>query len=302
MNGRKIISLLVVCFSFAFLSSQANASLLTGWTFDVTGLGGNAAINDISSASFDNAGTDSTIIRQSLGTNGVLGNGDTFTESVVMKLSSFTAGGANVNSANATDLGNSVYLAAQGITGHIEDFNNHGTPLDPTDDTYKYVFDAGSGTVGMYFDTNANLTSFISNLTYSGGTGTLGTDIMDLALVPLSSGTADGYLGGSDPQSNYSVSLKVTGALSGVFTDGSGNDLTGLFPNLLFASETGTASIVTSETTTGTDTNGIGYLQFKGQTGDLFKLQVVPEPSTMTLFGIGLLGIALSGRKLKSKI
>ncbi len=282
------------------LAGHANAyQLLTDFTVNFKAIDANFSTHtNINFFSYDATTALNTEIIQYLGIDNKVGNGDTFTESGFMTLGSVSPSSITNPIDTFDDDGSLegggakpyvINLWYQGLTGTISNYNNNGTLLDTADDSWDYVFDNGVGSIGWYLDDDFDPTN-----------GVVGSALLTGHVVPVSSGTADGFLSGLGTSSNWDVTAEVDSLMAGLLLDKDGNDLLTKLVNddYLITITTGDTTINTliSQDASGNplfDTNkNEAYLIFKGFTGDNTHLGVVPEPATMLLFGIGLLGLA----------
>lgn len=284
-----ILSLFVFTVFFAGTSAYAVPSALTDWTLDLNAVVvGLPTVDHINNLNWDSPGVNTTTIVQNLGSDGILSNGDTFTESGRMLLASATKiAGYNPATVNLNGLivgANTYYefVVFDDLTGSISNVNNTG---DPATTTWDYTFDSGK-TVAMYLTTDpdpANATS--------------GTKILEATTTPISDGTADGFLGGPGVgDSNWALTLLASYVYPNMILDPLGNPIPA---NMLIGLPQGVTNIDDIDTSNG----GVdGYYTFSGHTGDTMEIatRAVPEPSTLLLLGGGLLGlVALRRRKFK---
>nr|WP_320114313.1 PEP-CTERM sorting domain-containing protein [uncultured Desulfuromonas sp.] len=289
---KRLTTLLAAFVLFSGIGINANAFVIQDFTLDFSVIDSDfGTYSNINNINYDSILEPNTWIFQDLGSDGVLGNGDTFTESGFMNLSSLSPGGTPFLFDTDNSLGyganHSFYVNMYytNLTGSISEYDDKGT-TDPTDDTWNYSFDSGAGTVGWYFDNDADPSN-----------GTIST-LLTGHVIPLSSGTADGFLSGAGASSNWDVTAEIdTVNIAGFLLDEEGNELwntLGQF-NWLQTITTGDTTIVSQ--TYNPQANQIIYV---GITGDQTVLNAVPEPSTFFLLGSGLLALGLIARRRKA--
>ncbi len=289
---RKVFIAIMLVLSFLLIGSNASAIILDDWTLDldaaVSGLGTYSGVEYLN---FDSPGSNTTTIRQYLGADNTLNNGDTFVETGYMQLFTLTAGFTSVvdlyDENTSTQYALFAYFDA--VTGSIHNYDDKGTVADNTDDTWDYTFDSGSGTVGLYLDTNNDPTDGTS------------VTLLTADIIQTSGGSAVGFMGGASNKSSWALTLEVTNSLQDVFLDKDGNDLFDLYGanNWLRAYSQGDTELDGPIWAGYDGTKGENFVEFTGHTGDTMKIGVVPEPATMLLLGSGLLGLAGFGRKKK---
>jgi hypothetical protein len=246
---------------------------------------------------WDSAGASTMTIHQYLGADGVLSNGDTFTEVGHMQAGSYTDNLLGTKYFATGGLSQNLFLKWTGLTGYVTDYNNMGTPGDITDDKWGYTFHTGVGIAEILLDTD--------NDPFNGAGQ---TSLMTMTVAQPSSGTADGFLqaAGAGSLSNWGLTMEALSAAPGVWIDSDGvTDLWTKFgpQGWLMALPQGVSQLDQGFTTN----NGVNpvngniedYYLFEGHSGDTMKLGVVPEPATMLLLGSGLIGLAGFGRKKK---
>lgn len=238
----------------------------------------------------------STWIEQDLGLDGILGNGDTFTE----KFTTLVLNGYNSAYAGQTpvywgddqdDLKIDINLA-----GYISGYNA-GAGGTTTRINYwniandSYYTNMNAGTAAMYVDMNEN------NI-YDGG-DTLAANFSFANAAPAFLGS--NVWPGSTGSANFSVAFKLDSYNTDFWTDGS-------FPTPLadlvaagfvFTYNEGSAKALGIAGNPTSPDNKI-ILGFDDNGIDI-KFDAVPEPATMLLFGIGLLGLAGVSRKKSIK-
>lgn len=294
---KKIMLLLVVSL---FCASQAMA---VSWYWDLSGTdykaigasvtdGGDTVnfVNDIGTASA--TGTVSTIT-QDLGGDGILNNGDTFSEFGALAV--LDADNTNLIFLDRTD--NSLrtsYVEFIGLTGSIFNYNNGPDGLDTTtanpgnlaDDTFNLTFDPGVGTIKFYLDddydsTNAGNTLEIASLTLLAGEGTAPEFIL---------GEAEGQFG---------IVAGFLDVLPGFWNLADGTSFED------FMAAFGIPSIFATSFNLGATLETIGVVGddfvFGVTNEGSWQISVVPEPSTFLLLGGGLIGLGILGYRRRSQ-
>lgn len=279
---------------FCLMGSNASAYVvLHGWTLDLKGvLTGFSTHDNVENLNWDSPGDNTTIITQYLGDDNTLNDYDPFIETGFMQ--GFTVTTTNNPATELYDLYHAttqyyMFAVFEDVTGYIYNYDDQGN-VDPTDDTWDYTFDNGSGTVGIYLDTD---TDPFNGIAYTLMTGDI---------VSISAGTADGFLGGPGVgSSNWGMTLDVTYAYPDVWLDTDGTtDLWEAYgATLLLALAQGVTNIDAAPEygfDPGVGQDGWQFVRFFGHTGDTMEIAAVPEPATMLLFGSGLIGLAALGR------
>jgi hypothetical protein len=229
-----------------------------------------------------------------LGTDGVLDSGDTFTEAFTLGISFGDLGGVHKAFYSYVNGNPVLYAVATGITGNITDFSgptdttNGATAANPNNilnDSFKIQITGG--TISLYYDSTGAMSS----------ASPLGT-------FDVPSGISTDYTPGGNSTLTATVGLNLlsTSLASGVwFTpNASGTDVTttanpfliglGDSSNNLIAftgDDNGTPNNLTDDSLTAT-------VQDNGTTA---QFSAVPEPTTLVLLGLGLIGMAALGRK-----
>lgn len=294
---KKLFTISLGLILLLWVSNASAYTLLTDFTIDFTAIDADFSThNNVNYFSYDATLTPNTFIKQYLGADNQVSNGDYFEESGFMTLGTVTPGDL-LNPIDLVDDDGSLFgigtatpyavnIWYDGLSGTISEYDDKGTPTTD-DDTWKYTFDSGVGTVGWYLDDDYDPTN--------GHKGALLTG----HVVPVSSGTADSFLSGLGVSSNWDVTAMVDTLIPNFLLDENGNDLlTTLVANdYLLTITTGDTTITETKDPQFDPTRNEFFIEFTGRTGDNTQLGVVPEPTTALLFGIGLLGLANISRK-----
>lgn len=238
-------------------------------------------------------------INQSLGVNGELGENDTFTE--LGFLSHVNVDSLAVQFRDFTTHENLFgYFRFSGLSGHIYNYDaNSGgaTTLSNLgaiyDDEFRLAFDPGVGTIDFWIDDDFNPTN-----------GSYDVKIADFTLVAGDGSSPQLEIGGVQ-EGKFGLIVGFTDVLDDVWSF-SGGDFEAWLGTY------GPSSIALTSFNLGATLKGIKALPIASTTGDGngndailfdifnhgdFELSATPEPATLMLFGIGLLGLAGVSRK-----
>lgn len=292
---------LLLLLSFFLLVSIGNAQAVSFY-IDLSGTGftatGATVVGNKVNFPLDMTTSGISTINQSLigGANdAILDSGDTFSE----------AGWVTIISAN-TMLGekaiifdsglSNAYIKFSGLEGYIFNYSDGGTPTSGAasilDDSFQYAFTPGKGKIEFYLD--HDITDFDPSTTTNG----TALKIAELSLVS-GLGFSPFDVGGTFPEGQLS--------LTAGFTDVRPN--TWFLPDFGMSFEQimalyGTPSIFATSFNLGATAN-LGLPTDNPEEGiDIrvtnegsFIISAVPEPTTMLLLGIGLIGLARLNRK-----
>lgn len=285
---------LLLFFATFLVCGTANAVPIY-WDLEGTGFSatGGTVVGSIVNYPLDMTTSGYSQITQSLtgGTDDtILDEGDTFSEfGAVTVLSANTS---STEKAILFDGGNSTaYVVFSGLTGSIYNYNDGGTPTSDasgiTDDTFQFTFDPGVGSIDFYLETDDDLDPT--------------TNATHLASLTLLEG--EGYspfdVGGTFPEGDISLSAGFTWVkddfwfLEQGLTDIDFNDFMDTYgiPSI-FATSFNLGATLQSDPQ---DVNGDILISVTNEGSFIFS--AVPEPTTMVLFGIGLLGFASISRR-----
>lgn len=284
---------------FLLLGTAGSANALP-WTWDLTGTGYTAAgaqvtdggltvnfTNDLGAASA--TGT-TTLIDQSFGGDGILNNGDVFTELGFLSVLDADNTGLIFNGGAAN-----AYFAFEGLSGTVNNYDNGADGLDTTidnyspttgnalaDDSWDLDFIPGVGTLAIYLDDDLNPDN----------------GALELATFSLLAGEGDSpvfVLGESEGQFGIVGGFQTVLNDFWSFTDGTDFDdwLTTYGANSIWMSSFNLGATFQGVSDDGTN------LEFQVINEGSFQIAAIPEPTTILLFGVGLLGLAGVSRKKK---
>ena len=296
---KKILALV----SGFFLLSFGTAFALP-FHWDVSTLGvtatGTPAVNGGNAVDFpsDMTTSGSSTIQQSL-TGGaddtVLDDGDTFDE--YGGLTILSSGGWPTFTGEEgflLDSGDTkAYIVYEGLSGEIFNHDDGGTPTTGADtigdDTFFLNFYAGVGDIAFYIDddfdpTNGGATTKVADLELVQGFGTSPFPVLEF------------------DEGQFGLVAEFTSVLDNfwytkLFGDPTGQDLLDIINDpalaVFAASFNLGATLVSDSVFDNTD----GEIEFRVLNEGSIEISVVPEPTTMLLFGFGLLGIAGATRR-----
>ena len=305
---KKMSALFVACASVALMSGAAEA-VPYAVVFDADASGSTYAAQTIYGYDLEAAQTQNVngktvdfVTAQSLGADGVLGNGDTFTENITLVvLNGVDANGTAINSASGYYTGGGFATPSNlkvdiALGGSISNYSDGGTATTASnaatilDDTYTSSFTSGSAK--MYVDTNNNNQYDLGETVVAEYTLTAAGDI---------SLTGSVFAGGVG--SVVSFAFTQTSANSDYYAEAAGYEefFESVASGLFITMEQGGIVYVTDAVEGVTSTDPDEILIGWRETGFDADFEAVPEPSTMLLMGAGLIGAALIGRKKSAK-
>lgn len=252
--------------------------------------------------------TNYATINQSFGADGIFNNGDTFTEFGFLNAVSID-GLDPVAIKDGANLTHRMYFEFVDLAGSISNYSAGAvTPGDTdiynlgnaADDTYDLTFTPGAGQIKLYLDDD-----------FDSGNGVDAT----LATFEVLSGSGDSpkLEITAVPEGNFALNMDFDSYLAGIWSlPDAGMTFEAweaLYPDsITMHTQNLDATVKTPLTAYGTD--GVDLATSADKTNDGFTVGVlnqgsvfvsaVPEPATMLLFGIGLLGLANVSRKRKN--
>jgi hypothetical protein len=285
----KIVKFLLICL---FLVGTTTSAMATTLWFDADGAGTAYTPVRIDELSGEAYGVYD--VTTYLGDDGILNDGDTFTESFLLDLVKANLSGTTVEAYNFLNPNYDVWADLSGLSGYVFNHDDGGTDTTATnpagilDDTYQIAITTGS--VDFYFDNTddgvangALIGSF--DVVYGESTTYLptGNDTLTASVgLTLQASYLNPYYFYTDNGGTIGDDISLTDPITLFIA------LADQSNNLIeFAGDVGDPDDPTDDSIIiGVDDNGTDV-----------EFAAVPEPATMFFLGMGLLGIAAASRK-----
>lgn len=270
--AKKFVSSLVGA-GLLVAAMSAGATPLSGWRLNLGDFAGGVNATNIDYANINGA---SNVVQNILHGSPV---GQSFTDSGFLGFSSYQEVGGFFPEGFALPTGyHSMYLSFSGLTGI---FNPDNT----------ITFNPGSGSINLWLDSDTDANP---------ATGTV-LKLASFAVVAPSGGSGINFFGGAGGTATIDVTMHETYALDpNLFEDSAGNPVSPTWNLFLPDVNSLLNPHVNPNPVYNLDAFGNGTANLSLLNGGQFNITTIPEPGTVALAGVGLLGL-LAGMKRRRK-
>lgn len=273
---KRTITAIALAGAMTLGAQSAQAVALDGWNLNLSvaeGINGLTGLSDITNIDQFTITGESTVVQNFANFSPV---GQSFVDSGFLQFTTFNTESSALQIPIDPSLGNAqaLYLSFSNLTGV---FNADGS----------ITFDAGAGTIDLILDQDGDLNP-----------ATNGTSIAQYQIVDPSGGSDVDFFGGLNPTGTIDVTLEQIGGIPGLFTDQNGNDLDLPFVfQLVNVNAQQENPPVLNLDGNGDGTAIVDPISNSGQ----FNISIVPEPGTLGIFGVGLLGLGIAAARRRRR-